>query len=87
MNNKMITLIGVAALMASIVTMNTQSASASSAYAEGSREGKAEGHSDAINGRAANDRCGSGHSNDYCLGYKIAYNAEFYWTNIVQDKR
>ena len=84
MNKKMITLIGVAALMASIVTMNTQSASASSIYAEGSREGKAEGHSDAINGRAANDNCDRD-DNDYCLGYKLAYNAEYYWTNIVQD--
>ena len=86
MNKKMImiTFIAVAALMASIVTMNTQSASASSTYSEGSREGKAEGHSDAINGRPANDSCYRD-DNDYCLSYKIAYNAEYYWTNLVQD--
>jgi hypothetical protein len=48
-------------------------------------EGKAQGHSDAINGRPSNDKCGSGHSNNYCAGYKIAYNAEYYWTKLVQD--
>lgn len=72
MNKKMITLIGVTALMASIVMINTQSASASTTFAEGSREGKAEGHSDAINGRAANDNCDRD-DNDYCLGYKVAW--------------
>ena len=67
--------------------MNIPSASASTTYAEGSRAGKAEGHSDAINGRPADDRCGSGHSNDYCLGYKAAYNTEYWWTRLVQDPR
>jgi hypothetical protein len=87
MNKKIITLIGVAALIASIAIMNIQSASASTTYADGSKAGKAKGHSDAINGRLANDRCGSGHSNDYCTAYKIAYNIEYYWTKIVQDPR
>lgn len=80
-------LAGAAALVASIVIINIQSVSASTTYAEGARAGKVEGHSDAINGRAANDRCGSGHSNDYCLGYKVAYNAEYNWTKLVQDPR
>ena len=84
---KEIILIGVAALIASIVTMNIPSANASTTYADGSRAGKAEGHSNAINGRPANDRSGSGHSNEYCLGYKVAYNAEYYWTRLVQDPR
>lgn len=84
MNKKIITLMGVVALIASIVMMNIQSANAST-YADGSIAGKAKGHSDAINGRAANDRCGSGNSNDYCLGYKVAYNTEYWWTKLVQD--
>ena len=80
-------MIGSAALIASIVTMNISSASGSTTYAEGSIAGKAKGNSDAMNGRPADDRCGSGHSNDYCLGYKVAYNAEYYWTRLVQDPR
>jgi peptidoglycan hydrolase CwlO-like protein len=58
MNKKIIVLVAVAALIVSIVIMNIQSASASTTYAEGLREGKAKGHSDAIIGRAADDRCG-----------------------------
>ena len=85
MNKKMITLIGVAALMASIVTMNTQSASASTTSSEGSSDGKAEGHSDAINGNYANDDCNRD-DNEYCFAYRVAYNAEYYWTKIVQNK-
>jgi hypothetical protein len=84
-NNKIIVLAGVAALMASMVFMNIQNASASSAFAEGSREGKADGHRDAINKEPSDARCGSGHSNDYCVGYKIAYNAEYAWTRLWQD--
>jgi uncharacterized membrane protein len=86
MNKKIITLTGVVALIASLIVMNT-SASASTTYEDGSRAGKAKGHSDAISGKIANDRCGSGHSNDYCAAYKIAYNIEYYWTKIVQDPR
>ena len=56
-------------------------------FVDGQRAGKAQGHSDAINGRPANDRCGSGHSNDYCLGYKAAYNIEYHWTKLVQDPK
>ena len=85
MNKKMIALIGVAALMASIVTMNTQSASASTMGADGSRDGKAEGHSDAIDGNRANDDCNID-DNEYCLSYRIAYNAEYYWTKLVQNR-
>ena len=53
--------------------------------AEGSRAGKAQGNSDAINGRPSDASCGSGHSNSYCGAYKIAYIAEYHWTNLVQD--
>ena len=68
MNKKMITLIGVAAWMASIVTMNTQSASASTTSLRVS-DGKAEGHSDAINGNYANDDCNRD-DNEYCFAYR-----------------
>ena len=69
-NKKIVSLIGSAALIASIVTMNIPSTSGSTTYAEGSIAGKAKGNSDAMNGRPADDRCGSGHSNDYCLDTK-----------------
>ncbi|HZA61322.1 MAG TPA: hypothetical protein VE573_00505 [Nitrososphaeraceae archaeon] len=45
------------------------------------------GNIDAMNGYPADDRCGSGHTNDYCAAYKIAYNVEYYWTKLVQDPR
>jgi hypothetical protein len=56
-------------------------------FAAGQSAGKLKGHNDAINGRTSDDRCGSGHSNDYCLGYKAGYNVEYQWTRFVQDKR
>jgi hypothetical protein len=58
---------------------------AASASSNGSSDGKTQGHIDAMNGYPADASCGSGHSNDYCTGYKIAYNIEYYWTRLVQD--
>ncbi|MGH9950506.1 MAG: hypothetical protein ACRD5J_02690 [Nitrososphaeraceae archaeon] len=61
------------------------SSSGGDTAADGSRNGKAQGHSDAINGRPSDASCGSGHSNSYCAAYKVAYNLEYHWTNLVQD--
>jgi hypothetical protein len=54
-------------------------------FADGQRAGKAQGHSDAINGRPSDANCGSGHSNSYCAGYKLGYNVEYQVTRLVQD--
>ena len=70
-------------LIATVITSSFQSVNASSTFADGQRAGKAQGHSDAINGRPADDSCGSGHSNSYCAGYKVGYNVEYYWTKLV----
>jgi hypothetical protein len=66
---------------------NNRDSGGSGTFADGQRDGKAQGHSDAINGYRSDDRCGSGRSNDYCLGYKSAYNIEYQWTRFVQDKK
>jgi hypothetical protein len=83
MNKKMITLIGVAALMASIVTINTQSASlgivqhaeASSAFNNGYDEGR----EDALDDNEKNASCDPYNSDSnpdaYCALYKIGYEA------------
>jgi hypothetical protein len=85
MNTGIIPVVASVVLIATVITSSFQSVNASTTFAEGSRDGKAQGHSDAINGRPSDASCGSGHSNSYCAGYKIAYNAEYYWTKLVQD--
>jgi hypothetical protein len=72
--------------MISVTIISVQSADASTTFSDGQRAGKAQGHSDAMNGYPANARCGSGHTNDYCAAYKVAYNIEYYWTRLVQDR-
>jgi hypothetical protein len=88
MDYKIISINVLVALTAiTIITINTQFASASSGTtSDGARDGKAQGHTDAINGDSPNDDCGEGRSNDYCTAYKMAYNIEYHWTNLVQDK-
>ena len=54
-------------------------------FSDGQRAGKAKGHSDAINGTPSDANCGSGHSNSYCLGYKLGYNLEYQVTRFAQD--
>ena len=54
-------------------------------FSDGQRAGKSAGHSDAINGRPSDASCGSGHSNNYCAGYKLEYNVEYQVTRLVQD--
>jgi hypothetical protein len=80
MNKKMIVLIGVAALMASTVTMNTQSgivqhAEASSAFNNGYDEGR----EDALDDNEKNASCDPYNSDSnpdaYCALYKIGYEA------------
>jgi hypothetical protein len=85
--NKLIITLAVVILTTTVVAANIPTVLALETYADGHRVGKAQGHRDAINGYAANDRCGSGHSNDYCGGYKIGYNIEYYWTKLVQDPK
>ena len=48
--------------------------------------GKHKGIEDAMDGESPDDDCGEDRSNDYCTAYKIAYNIEYHWTNLVQDK-
>ena len=79
--SKIISTIAIVAMVGAIVT----TIPAANASSDGGRDGKIQGHSDAINGYPADASCGSGHSNDYCAGYKIAYNIEYYWTILVQD--
>jgi len=88
MNYKIIAINALIAITAiTIITITPQFANASSgAISDGASDGKAQGHRDAINGESPNDDCGEGHSNDYCTAYKIAYNIEYQWTNLVQDK-
>ena len=74
-----------AVVMLAIITPSIQSADASNTFSDGQRAGKAAGHSDAINGRPSDASCGSGHSNNYCAGYKLGYNVEYYWTKLAQD--
>src|SRR5215208_4474447 len=88
MNKKMITLIGVAALMASIVTMNTQSAQhlvqaqqeedrgLVDNFGQGRRDGIKDGASDYREGFASSAYCPGG-GLDYCAGYAIGYNDGF----------
>jgi hypothetical protein len=54
-------------------------------FSDGQRVGKSAGYSDAINGRPSDASCGSGHSNSYCLGYKLGYNVEYQVTRFAQD--
>jgi len=79
--------LAIVTLLTLVVTANIATVYALETYADGHRAGKAKGYRDAINGYAANDRCGSGHSNDYCGGYKVGYNIEYYWTKLVQDPK
>lgn len=67
-------------VIAIVTTIPTANASS-----DGGRDGKAQGHRDAMNGEPADGRCPSGNTNDYCTGYKIAYNIEYYWTRLVQN--
>lgn len=62
-----------------VTITSIQSVDASTTMADGQRDGKAQGNIDAMNGYPADDRCGPGHTNDYCAAYKIAYNVEYYW--------
>jgi hypothetical protein len=87
MHDKTIPIITTLFLASVLIIANIQNAEASSTFVDGQRAGKAKGHSDAMSGRSADARCGSGHSNDYCAGYKIAYNVEYYWTKLVQDQK
>jgi hypothetical protein len=54
-------------------------------YVEGHTAGKAQGESDALNGRPFDDRC-RGPTNDYCLGYKVGYGLEYRITKLLRDK-
>jgi hypothetical protein len=55
-------------------------------FFEGQQDGKREGYRDAINGRQFDDRCPSGKNNDYCLGYKLAYDWEYWVTRGLPRK-
>jgi hypothetical protein len=57
-----------------------------STFAGGQKAGITQGHSDAVNGRPSDDSCGPGHSDDYCRGYRSAYNIEYQWTKWIQDR-
>jgi hypothetical protein len=55
-------------------------------FAEGQGDGKAEGFRDAINGRPADNRCPSGQSNPYCIGYRLSYDIEYQVTKWLPRK-
>jgi hypothetical protein len=57
-----------------------------STFAEGQRDGKAEGFRDAINERPADNRCPSGQSNAYCIGYRLSYDIEYQVTKWLPRK-
>jgi hypothetical protein len=55
-------------------------------FAEGQRDGKAEGYRDAINERPADNRSPSGQSNAYCIGYRFSYDIEYQVTKWLPRK-
>ena len=87
MKDKLTMALAIGALITTAVSANIPTVSALETYVDGHSAGKAQGHRDAVSGYAANDRCGTGHSNDYCGGYKIGYNIEYYWSKLVQDPK
>ena len=55
-------------------------------FNQGYQAGLAKGERDALNGRPFYDGC-SGPSNQYCLGYKVAYGIEYRITKFLRDAR
>ena len=55
-------------------------------FAEGQRDGKAEGYRDAINGNPADNRCPSDKNNAYCIGYRLSYDIEYQVTKWLPRK-
>ena len=72
-------------IIAAVVGISIPTANALETSANGFRDGKMQGHSDAVNGYPADDSCGSSHSNDYCTAYKIGYNycTSYYYFSMV----